>query len=208
MVEKYVEKVIHADGTTETGEFEQYVNSYAYIFYSDGTGFERSGDDEYVDRIQYSISDNRLTVSYIGADPDHGSIVFEVSCLSDSNVVLESSETESGDTYIATATFKKVHSGVITLKEMVRKWIMGSLGEEPIYLEIFEDGKGIWSMTILGFTTNVDYDVSVSSHTLTLTNKSESIQYDLLCFAADDIQLLGSDSDKPFPLIRVEETEN
>lgn len=106
IVEKYEEKVVHAEGTTEEGDFSEEVDpSYAYIFYSDGTGFERFTENEFY-RLRYTAGNNRLTVTYVDSEgaSEEGALEFVVKDLTESKMVLATSESEAGETFTATAT--------------------------------------------------------------------------------------------------------
>ena len=202
VVEKYVEKVVRADGTSETGEFTEEVDpSYAYIFYSDGTGFERLSENEFY-RVRYTTGSNRLTVTYLDAESGGDALEFVVKGLTDSKMTLETSESEAGETFTASATFRKAHPGIISFSDLVGKWAVGS--ENQIW-EIHKDGTCKESVSFMALSYTIDYTIKLDAHKLILSASGNTVIYEVLCFGKDDIQIMSEKGNKPTPLIRMKD---
>lgn len=204
IVDKYEEKVVHAEGTTEEGDFSEEVDpSYAYIFYSDGTGFERFTENEFY-RLRYTAGSNRLTVTYVDSEgaSEEGALEFVVKDLTESKMVLATSESEAGETFTATATFNKVHPGVISFSDLVGKWAVGS---KSMIWEIGKDGTCKESLTLFVLSTTNEYSIKLDAHKLILSNRTQNTVYDVLCFGKDDIQIMPEKGNEPIPLIRMKD---
>lgn len=190
-IEEYAETVNHSDGTIEISDLTERVknSSYTYFFYSDGQGFERGVNGKYK-RITFSFNGNKLVISY-GED---SVLRFEIKLLLDDNLFMETTETKGGEKFTASASFKRIHPGVITFNDLVGQWQVGD-----VLWSISEDGKCKLNDT--------NYIISLDAHRITLTKPADTSTppycYDILCFGDNDIRLFGEDASEPVQMTRV-----